>query len=143
MEMVGASIWLYLRLIPSHHGRKSLPATSLMHAVFRKTRTNHGFCHGRRNLSINQCNITVLPNGVVQAIAHARNSSPLFVSIRELHKNKVLFLGLMIWYKVFHSIPFHPKYGGWIPLEVTFPWTKILCEGTLVFRFQLLARATC
>ena len=55
---VGASIWLYLRLIPSRHDRNTLPATSLMHAVFRKTRANRGLCHGRRNSSINQRNIT-------------------------------------------------------------------------------------
>ena len=29
---VGASIWLYLRLIPSRHDGNTLPATSLMHA---------------------------------------------------------------------------------------------------------------
>ena len=83
---------------------------------------------GRRNSSINQRNITMLPNGVVQAIARARNSSHLLTlsARRALHKNKVNYLGLMIWYKVFHSIPFHPKSGGWIPLEVTFPWKNLM-----------------
>ena len=42
---VGASIWLYLRLIPSRHDRNTLPAISLMHAFFRKTRANRDLCH--------------------------------------------------------------------------------------------------
>jgi len=79
--MVGVST---LGLIPSRHDGKAVPATSLMHAVFQKTHTNRGLCRGRRNSSINQHNMTVLPNVVVQAIARARNSSPLFVSVRDL-----------------------------------------------------------
>ena len=55
-----------------------------MQSFERRMRTAVSDMAGVTHPCINQRNMTVLPNGVVQAIARAQNSSPLFVSVRDL-----------------------------------------------------------